>query len=276
MKKRSATRSSVRWLFVACLALLLTGCGSILAPKPDRSRFWVLGSTNATAGATGGSETLGTRQMHIGIGPITLPDYLKDRRVLVRSGENQIEGLPNDYWAEPLESGFPRALVYDVSEKLRTASALLYPWYSSKRVRWAVPIDVLQFESTSSGEGLLVARWRVVESPDGDVAFASESRIVEPPALTPVVTTEQRVAALRRCITRLANEIAAKIDTLSRPATDSAPAKGGGAASRQQAAPPSQEPAAAPERGSQPAPAAAPEPGSQPPAPAAAPPGEGR
>ena len=223
MKHRSPTPLSVRWLF-ACLAVSVIACSSILAPKPDRSRFWVLGSSNATSGAVAGTETLGTREMHIGIGPVTLPGYLKDRRVLVRSGANQLEGLPTDYWAEPLDDGFPRALVYDISEQLKTASALLYPWYSSKRVRWAVPIDVQQFETTSAGEAVLVARWRIIDEPQGNVAFASESRVVEPPAQAGNVSTEQRVAALRRCIKRLGIEIATKIGKLSTPAVE-APAK---------------------------------------------------
>ncbi|MBI5504197.1 MAG: membrane integrity-associated transporter subunit PqiC [Deltaproteobacteria bacterium] len=225
MNLRSATTPLVSLLFVAGLAALAGGCSSLLAAKPDAARYWVLGSNNATAGAVAGSEPLGTREVHIGLGPITLPEYLKDRRVLLRSGANQIEALPDDYWAEPLESGFPRALVYDVSQGLRTASALLYPWYSSKRVRWAVPIEVLQFETSSSGEGLLVARWRVVDEPDGAVVFASESRIVEAPAEpAAAASTEQRVAALRRGITRLAAEIVVQIEKLSRPAAASVPA----------------------------------------------------
>ncbi len=238
MKLCSATRPLVSLLFLAGLATFAGGCASLLAAKPDASRYWVLGSNNATAGALAGSEPLGTREVHIGLGPITLPEYLKDRRVLLRSGANQIEALTDDYWAEPLESGFPRALVYDVSQGLRTASALLYPWYSSKRVRWAVPIDVLQFETSASGEGLLVARWRVVDEPDGAVVFASESRIIEPPAEpSGAVSTEQRVAALRRSITRLAGEIVEQIEKLSRPSNTSAPAAARAATAVPQPAP---------------------------------------
>ena len=224
MKLRSATTQFASLLLLVCLAVFAGGCSSFLAAKPDATHYWVLGSNNATAGAVPGSEPLGTREIHIGLGPVTLPDYLKDRHVLMRSGANQLEGLPDDYWAEPLDSGFPRALVYDVSQGLRTASAVLYPWYSNKRVRWAVPIDVLQFETSSTVEGLLVARWRVVEEPDGAVVFASESRIVEPVAGPGgAVSTAQRVAALRLGITHLAQQIVAQIEKLSRPAPDSAP-----------------------------------------------------
>jgi|GEM_PF-1224255 len=222
MKRSIAKAPSVSSLFFVCLATLMVGCSSLLAAKPDPTRYWVLGSANATAAAAAGSETITSSDVHIGIGPVTLPEYLKDRHVLVRSGANQLEGLPADYWAEPLDAGFPRALLYDVSQAMHTGSAVLYPWYSSKRVRWAVPIDVLQFETSASGEGLLVARWRVIDEPDGTVAFASESHIVEPASGPAGESTEQRVAVLRRSVTRLAGEIAARIEEFSNSGAASA------------------------------------------------------
>jgi uncharacterized lipoprotein YmbA len=173
-------------------AVLTTGC---LSPKDDRSQFYVLAAPVDTARTAPGDVTLG-------LGPITLPEYLHRPQMVTRVGENQVT-ISEDYrWAEDLEAGIARVMRQDLERTTGATQILIYPWLVTRKVRYAVEVDFLRFEGNAAGVVELWAAWRIRDVPTHDVLVADEFRITQQaagPANSDVVTAQsQAVVALSR------------------------------------------------------------------------------
>ena len=70
----------IAWLAAACA--LAAGCGSLLDPRPDETRFYVLDPTAAPEPA---EETLASEGASIGLGPVRIPDYLRRPEIVTRT-----------------------------------------------------------------------------------------------------------------------------------------------------------------------------------------------
>jgi len=200
---RARTKATVAVAVVMLAVTLATGC-SILRAAPDKSRYFVLSSTDAAAAA---APARARSDIHFGLGPVKLPGYL-DTQALVRSNAGgSIEYVPNTFWAEPISDGFARALLYRTGARIGTPHAVAFPWYSTTRVDWKVPVDVLRFEATVDGRAVLVARWSVTRVSDGKVVAGAESVFEETAGDDPVLIVD----ALSRCVDRLADAIATAV-----------------------------------------------------------------
>lgn len=189
-------------LLTALAALSATSGCSILEADPDTSRYFVLSSTETSA-----PPSLSRSDIHIGIGPVKLPGYL-DTQNIVRTGQGgAIEYVSDAFWAESLQDAFARALLYRTGARLGTAHAVSYPWYSTTRVDFKVPVDVLRFEATADGRAVLDARWSVARTSDGFVLGGMQSVFEETAGADPAMIVD----ALNRCIDRLADAIATAV-----------------------------------------------------------------
>lgn len=197
-------------------SVFASGCSVLGQPAPDRSRYFVLPSTALPAAAEAPAAAL-LPGVHFGLGPVKMPGYLESQALVVTAAGGRVTYLPNAFWAEPLAPGFARALLYRTEARLGTANGVAYPWYSTTRVDWKVPVDVLRFEATTDGRVVLVARWSVQRSADSASVGGAESVFEESAGSDP----DEVVAALSRCIDRLADAIAKDI---AGPAAGGAPA----------------------------------------------------
>lgn len=192
-------------MVVALLAAALaSGCSVLGKAAPDRSRYFVLTSTEAAAAA---APQRTRADVHFGLGPVKLPGYLDSQSLVSTGAGGSVSYVPNAYWAEPLEPGFARALLHRTGARLGTTHGVAYPWYSTTRVDWKVPVDVLRFEATSDGRAVLVARWSVQRTKDSVTVAGGESTFEEDAGSSP----DEIVAALSRCTDRLAEAIAAGV-----------------------------------------------------------------
>jgi len=148
----------------------VTGC-SFLKPAPQTSRHFVLTSlppTEATDVASGISR--------VDVVHVKIPSYLFNSSLAVRKGTNEIVYSPGTLWAERLSTGIPRVLVADLSsllpsEQIRVAVG------SSEDVAREIGVTIEQFDVSSSGQAVLVAKWRIF-SPGGETTLHSgESRL---------------------------------------------------------------------------------------------------
>jgi len=179
------------------LPLAAAGC-ALLIPAPDPTRLYVLTTTiRATADAS--------TDLVIGLGPVTVPQYLDRPEIMRRVESNELEPSPTDRWAEPLDSQIARTLGHDLTALLRAQRVVPYPWYVRRDMAAIVEVDVLRFETTAEGEALVVARWRVrpVNGPGRTGLFTRTERV--PPDI------HAQIAALSRMVGALAEEIAAVV-----------------------------------------------------------------
>jgi uncharacterized lipoprotein YmbA len=177
------------------LALGAAGCLS-LKPQPDPARFYVLSATVPEPAS---------RQpgLVVGVGPVTLPDYLDRSQLVTRYGDHRLGLAEASRWAEPLEPMVARVLRDDLVAALGAERGLDHPWARTLAPAPVIEVDVERFERDSAGTARLDARWRVRH---GDRSRVGRAQLTEPSA-TP--GSDDAVAALSRVLGRLAQDIAA-------------------------------------------------------------------
>jgi uncharacterized lipoprotein YmbA len=197
-----------RKLRLLAISLALAGC-SPLAPRPNYTKFFVLTPITDTTNAVTASN------LAIGIGPIDFPGYLDRTQVVTRSAPTQIDLSPVDRWGEPLDKNFKRVLAENLAQLLNTYRIEEYPWSHLTHVDYQVAIQVLNFETTSSGQSLLKARWIIKDGSNDHDLYASETT-----ANTPAEAGDTGIsAALSSDLETLSRAIAAQVNVLSQRKT---------------------------------------------------------
>ncbi len=160
------------FLMTLTVCACVTGCSLLfLSPASDTSRHFVLISLPPTETANGGSGTSRVDVVHVKI-----PSYLFNSSLAVRRGTNEIVYPPGTLWAERLNTGIPRVLAADLSSLLPSEQIRLAVGSSEDIVR-EIDVTIEQFDVSSSGQAVLVAKWRIF-SPGGEkILHSGESRL---------------------------------------------------------------------------------------------------
>jgi len=201
------------WHRMAC-ALMLTalgcaGCSSVLAPRPDPTRFYIVSANDTPVVAKPKAGAI-----EVGLGPISFPDYLARTDIVTRTADNKVDIAPEARWSEPLDQNFKRVLELDLSSSLGGAHVATFPWFGSKPdVAYRVEVTVDRFEGDAQGIAHLVAQWSVIKDADGATLYSSSSTIS-----TPGIAGDYAAmaAALSKAEAQFAQELAAGIDRLVR------------------------------------------------------------
>jgi uncharacterized lipoprotein YmbA len=193
-------------LAVVGLGILLAGC-SILQPRPDPSRFFVLTPTAQPAARH--SE----HPLRLGLGPISFPAYLQRPQMVTRIGANEITLSEIHRWGAPIEDNFARVLAQDLSEILGTEQITIYPWFSTLALDYAISVDLSEFDVDNEGGARLLARWRIF---DGAKAKSLRTGLANLHERATDDSPDAAVAALSRLVEKLGHELAAGIEALRR------------------------------------------------------------
>jgi uncharacterized lipoprotein YmbA len=162
----------ISMLTAALASLLLLGCGST---RP--TEFYLLSPIPSPEAAS--SET--DQDLVIGIGPLTLAEYLDRPQIVTRENENKVNLAEYHQWAEPLKENLLRLLARNLSTLLSTKQIVLFPWKGPVPMTHRVSVEVLQFERMPDGMVILEARWMVTEeTKDEKTPRIGQTRIIKP------------------------------------------------------------------------------------------------
>jgi hypothetical protein len=207
-----ATAVCRRTVLLVLLAFL-GGC-SFLSAAPDPTRFFVLASIAELpeqAPAPEPDPSFGT--VFVGVGPVTLPQYLLRPQFVHRVATNRVDIDEFVRWAEPLDNNFARALAQNLRGLLGTDRIVAFPWLAASDPDYQVRVDVVRFEATTGGQAELLARW-TVRKPGALRAFvARESRFTR---LAASATPDAEVLALSEALADFSREIADAIQEAHR------------------------------------------------------------
>lgn len=101
--------------------------------------------------------------MVVGIRQVRIPDYLSGKSFAMRRGVNEIVYLEAVEWAEPLDNALQSVLAANLGALIPTDQVRLSLW-SPDEVAVEVEVSVERFDVDTHGEGVLIARWRVVSA----------------------------------------------------------------------------------------------------------------
>jgi len=178
---------------------LLTGC-STTAPV----QYYLLTPSLETTPADRARH--GFEALEIGIGPVTLPDYLDRPQIASRTSANQLSFADSQRWAEPLAENFSRVLAENISRLLGTDRIRIFPWPRSRSIDWQLVIDIMRFENQANGTAVLEVRW-AIRNGAGEVVLPARRSRFETPVAGP--GRADQVAGLSQTVAILCQEIVA-------------------------------------------------------------------
>jgi len=153
--------------FILAAALLSLAVGSCSTTPP--TRFYVLSAISDQPPSAPGKGPA------IGIGPITLPQYLNRPQIVTRVSGNQLAVAEFDQWGGDLNDNMARTLAANLSSLLQTDRVSLFPWKDETPIDDQVTIDVEHFEQDVDGSSLLTAYWSIVDAKTGKVKVMRRS-----------------------------------------------------------------------------------------------------
>lgn len=189
-------------LAAAIAGLLLAACA-----ETQPSRFYTLSSLS-DAGAAAPSAA--SSQLAVGVGPISLPNYLDRPEMVRRATPNEFQLAQFDRWGEPLGDVFPRVMAENLSVLLVTDRVFLLPRRRDTTLDYQVEVQVTRFDADVGGPAVLGARWEIFDN-DG------KSLVVDRSTFTETVGGEDYGAvatAMSRTVAALSREIASAITSL--------------------------------------------------------------
>lgn len=138
-----------RWTGLLFLMVVFTGCSG----SPP-SNHYVLSAKAAT--------TPSAKTPSLGIGPITVPEYLNRSGLVYSRKGNALQVSGTERWAEPLEDGIKRVLSMNLAVLVDTHNVRFFPWNSQRAPDYGIKINVLSLDANDE-EARLVAEWLVYQ-----------------------------------------------------------------------------------------------------------------
>ena len=148
---------SGRGFIAGILALVISGCSS------SRDNFYLLSAVGHPAGAGTGNGRL------IGVGPVSLPDYIDRAELVFQSDTNRFQVPPDQRWAGDLRDNVSDVLAINLGRRLSGSRVQEYPWDPSDTLSYSVPVTIRQFHAISGGDAILDVRWEIREGANGEV-----------------------------------------------------------------------------------------------------------
>ena len=177
--------------------LFLTGCGTTKS-----SRFYTLNSlkTQDTAQKTTSSD----RDLSIGIGPVSIPDYLERPQIVSRTSQNELYIDEFNRWAGSLENDIARVLSGNLSTLLSEEHVSVLTSMPAAAVEYRIMLNVTRFDIMPDNTFLLKTQWRILGK-DEKKLLMRESYLSEQ---IDGKDYGARVAAMSRAIEMLSRDIA--------------------------------------------------------------------
>ncbi len=177
-------------LALALAAFALAGCGT-------GESYYRLSAEGALPGNASG--------VSLGVGPITLPDYIDRGEIVFQSEANRFEIPYERRWAGNLRASTTRVLGTNLARRLGTGNLHLYPWEPGTSLRWQVRVEIQQFHAVSGGDAILQCSWTIEDKQGGGIVVRKVGSFTEPVRGDGY---EAIVAAESRLLAQLAGKIA--------------------------------------------------------------------
>ncbi len=191
-------------IFILGVFLILTGCASTAPTK-----FYSL-TSEVTPDITYKAD-VPDRNFSVGVGPVTVADYLDRPQIVTRTGRNEIKVSDFNKWAGSLESDILRVLAENLSTLLFIRHVYSHPWKSYVPLNYRVEVDVTRFEGTVGGDVVLKASWRISAGKENTLIMMDSGSFSEQAVGTDYNSV---VAAKSRALADLSRVIAASINTV--------------------------------------------------------------
>ena len=183
---------------IAALIMLLSfpmigGCVNLGKGTVNPTHYYLLSAPDWEGRQDGTAQEDG---LVIGVGPVSIPGYLKRSHLVTRNTENEIQLAEFHRWGEHLEDGIPRVVAENISGELSGDWVVLYPWRRDIRPDYRVSIEVYRFDAVFEGNAALNVQWILSGADRKDVLMkrqADYTRPVEGEGYGDIVAAESKL-----------------------------------------------------------------------------------
>jgi uncharacterized protein len=183
----------MKCLFLLLASIFIIGCAQ------SKKSYYVLSASGPVPSTSGVS---------VGVGPITLAEYLDRPNLVISESPNQLAIAEDHRWAGGLSQSISQVLAADLGRHLKTGNVQTYPWLSDNEVRYQVTLDVRRFHSESDGHAVIEVGWRAYQLPERTLKTSRTFVAREPLSSDGYAAM---VAAQSRLLEGLAAQIAASL-----------------------------------------------------------------
>ena len=145
-------------LLIILLSGIISGC---IGGASQKSVYYVFNPVKAPLSADSPMEARG-----LGVGPITLPEFLEGPQIITRKEENLLDINEFHRWADSLKAQITTVMVDNLSAMLNTPNVVVYPWERPFIPEYQLYIDFRQFDGQTAGSITLEAVWSIVDTND--------------------------------------------------------------------------------------------------------------
>ena len=183
------------------LATLLITLGiNACSTRSPKANFYLLQNEFSSTELSG--------SLRVGLGPVTVADYLNKPQIAIRTDTSKIRFSEFERWASDLRGLIINALQHDLAEQLGSDNIFEYPWRKSDDVDFAVILDIKRFDASFiEMSAYLEAKVKLIH---GDGTSSVQSYSLTESFQEP--SFENAVSAERRLLKQLSSKIASLIE----------------------------------------------------------------
>ncbi|MDA3918667.1 MAG: PqiC family protein [Deltaproteobacteria bacterium] len=187
-------------LLIILLSGIISGC---IGGTSQKSVYYVFNPVKAPLTADSPMTDRG-----LGVGPITLPEFLEGPQIVTRQEENLLNINEFHRWADSFNDQITTVMVDNLSAMLNTPNVVAYPWERPFIPEYQLYIDFRQFDGQTAGSITLEAVWSIVDTNDSKRLLTKRTTLVES---TNSEGYKAYVAAMNLALEKLSKEIAESV-----------------------------------------------------------------
>lgn len=186
----------MKWILLA-IALATGACST-----GNTTRYYMLSADSNASVSRSLSESL-----VLGVGPVTIPDYLDRAELVFQSSPNRFEIPSQHRWAGSLQQDVQRVFGTNLANELGTTTVHFHPWDRRLKCDVEVSLAVVRFHSVTGEDAVLEANWQIDR---GSGESTAQGHLIKREPLAGD-GYEAVVAAQSRLLSQVAKELAAKV-----------------------------------------------------------------
>jgi uncharacterized lipoprotein YmbA len=189
---------------VLLLVVLLAGCSS---QPSQKTLFYRLDIPAEAAAGQESAVSLPVTQPRLGVGPVTLANYLDRPQIVTRLSPYRLELRDFHYWAGKLQDNLTMVLTQALQRRLGSDGVIAYPWHRAVKPAYELALQVDRLDA-EQGQLLLQVRWTLIDGNTGGLVDLHQAKLAEPLQGS---GAEAQVAAASRAVQRLANQLTVRL-----------------------------------------------------------------
>ena len=189
-----------RLILVGTVLFLFTAC--LKVGTSTSTRFYLLESSSDEALQSAFENKM--PDVSIGVGPVTLAQYLDRPQLVSRLSGNELRVHEFSQWAEPLKATIARVVEENLSVLTGAKHIHSFPKRRSAVIDYQISLDVRRFDADAAGSVTLQAVWHIAKPEEHQRLMERRSVIVQPSSST---DSTDVVDAMSMALTELSKEI---------------------------------------------------------------------